>query len=99
MPSYKVLKKGFFGGCSYDPDGKRSVLHTSKKFPMKGKTEQVPDWLEAIKGETAAQAIARETAEAKAREADEVKAKADQNDIAEASFLGEGESTSTVETL
>jgi membrane protein involved in colicin uptake len=110
MPSYKVISKGFFGGHLYDPAGKRRVLHTEKPFPSKDKKEQVPAWLEAIQGETAAQAKARKTAEtkaAKARKTAETKAanaakkEADeqQKDIAEASFLGAGETNSNVETL
>ena len=54
MPSYNVIKRGFFDGRLYDPAGKRPVLHTEKPFPSKDKKEQVPDWLEAIQGETAA---------------------------------------------
>tara|TARA_R110000737_G_scaffold73663_1_gene102517 strand:+ start:2401 stop:2718 length:318 start_codon:yes stop_codon:yes gene_type:complete len=105
MPSYKVISKGFFSGHLYDPAGKRRVLHTEKPFPSKDKKEQVPAWLEAIQGETAAQAKARKTAETKAANAaNAAKKEADeqQKDIAEASFLGTGESGNTdsnVETL
>lgn len=101
MPSYKVLQKGFYGGRQYDPAGKRPVLHTDKPFPSKGGKEQVPSWLEATaKPETAAQAKARKAAETKAANAAKKKAEQDQKDIAEASFMGEGESgQSAVETL
>lgn len=99
MPSYKVLKPGFFGGRLYDPEGKRRVLHTDKKFPMKGKVEQVPTWLEAIKTETAAQKASREASDLKAAEAAALKNEADQKEIADASFMGAGESVNTVETL
>ena len=99
MPSYKVLSKGFHGGRLYDPEGKRRTLHTEKPFPSKDKKEQVPQWLEALKSETAAQAKARKGAETKAANAAAKKAEEDQKEIADASFLGEGESTSTVETL
>lgn len=100
MPSYKVLQKGFYGGRQYDPAGKRPVLHTDKPFPSKGGKEQVPSWLEAIKSETPAQAKARKAAETKAANAAKKKAEQDQKDIADASFMGEGESgQSAVETL
>lgn len=99
MPSYKVKSKGFFAGKIYDPDGKRTVLHTEKPFPSKDKKEQVPSWLEAIKSETPAQAKARKAAETKAANAAKKKAEDDKKDIADASFLGEGESPSQVETL
>ena len=101
MPSYKVLQKGFYGGRQYDPAGKRPVLHTDKPFPSKGGKEQVPSWLEATaKPETPAQAKTRKAAQAKAREAAKKQAEQDQKDIAEASFMGEGESgQSAVETL
>tara|TARA_R110000787_G_C13443392_1_gene446707 strand:+ start:28553 stop:28852 length:300 start_codon:yes stop_codon:yes gene_type:complete len=99
MPSYKVISKGFFGGHLYDPAGKRRVLHTEKPFPSKDKKEQVPAWLEAIQGETAAQAKARKTAETKATNAAKKEADEQQKDIAEASFLGAGETNSNVETL
>lgn len=99
MPSYKVISKGFFGGHLYDPAGKRRVLHTEKPFPSKDKKEQVPAWLEAIQGETAAQAKARKTAETKAANAAKKEADEQQKEIAEASFLGAGETNSNVETL
>lgn len=102
MPSYKVLKPGFFGGRLYDPTGKRPVLHTDKPFPLKNKVEQVPSWLKPIdKAETAAQAKARKAAETKAANAAAKKAEQDQKDIADASFMGEGETgqSSAVETL
>lgn len=101
MPSYKVLSKGFHGGRLYDPEGKRRTLHTDKPFPSKNKVEQVPKWLEALKSETPAQAKARKAAETKAANAATKKAEEDKKEIADASFLGEGESTKTdtVETL
>lgn len=101
MPSYKVLQKGFYGGRQYDPAGKRPVLHTDKPFPSKDGKEQVPSWLEATaKPETPAQAKARKAAETKAANAAKKQAEQDKKDIAEASFMGEGESgQSAVETL
>jgi len=102
MPSYKVLSKGFHGGMLYDPAGKRTTLHTEKPFPSKDKKEQVPSWLEAIAGETVAQARARKAAATKAANKAAKEAEQQQNEIADASFMGDGESaaeSSTVETL
>lgn len=102
MPSYNVKSKGFFDGKMYDPEGKRRVLHTEKPFPSKDKKEQVPAWLEAIKGETAAQAKARKAAETKAANAAKKEAEEQQKEISDASFMGAGESVNTdsnVETL
>jgi len=99
MPSYKVIKKGFFHGKLYDPEGKRPMLHTDKAFPSKNKVEQVPSWLEAIKSETPAQAKARKTAETKAANAAAKKAKDDKKEIDSATFMGDGETVNPVETL
>lgn len=99
MPSYKVISKGFHGGHLYDPNGKRRVLHAEKPFPSKDKKEQIPEWLEAIQGETAAQAKARKGAETKAANAAKKEADEQQKEIAEASFMGEGETSNAVETL
>ena len=106
MPSYKVLEPGFFNGRLYHPEGKRAVLHTDKPFPFKvnketgknTKVENVPSWLKRLAEETAAQKKKREAAEAAAAEANE-KAAADQKDIKDANFLGDGEKSKTVETL
>ncbi len=105
MPSYKVLRKGFKHGRLYDPEGKRNVLHTDKPFPFKvkdgkkTKVEDVPSWLEPMKTQTASQEKARKSAETKAANAANKKVKADKKDIDEASFLGSGENSNTVETL
>ena len=99
MPSYKVLSPGFINGRLYDPDGKRPVLHADQPFPKKGGKEQVPSWLEAIQSETAAEAKKRKTAETKAAKAAAEKSAEDKKDIAEASFMGEGEKSNTVTTL
>lgn len=99
MPSYKVLHKGFFGGRIFDPEGKRPVLHTETPFPSVKGVEQVPEWLQALKTETPAQASARKGAETKARKASDKKAKEDTAMISDASFMGSGESSSQVETL
>lgn len=48
MPSYKVIAKGF-DGKTYDPEGKRNVLHRDEPFPKKNGVEQVPSWLEPMK--------------------------------------------------
>ena len=56
MPSYRVLKQGFFGGRLYDPKGKRRVLHTEEAF------KKVPSWLESIKTEAPAQSSQRKQA-------------------------------------
>ena len=100
MPTYKVLKPGFFGGRQYDPEGKRPVLHTDKPFPTKDKKEQVPSWLEPIT-ETEAERKKQQAAEKKNAAAAAKKAEQDQKDIADASLIGEGESaqSATVETL
>ena len=99
MPSYKVISKGFHGGAMYDPDGKRNKVHTTEPFPKKGGKEIVPAWLQKIETETAAQASARKGAETKAANAALKKAKEDEKLVAEASFMGAGESATTVETL
>lgn len=107
MPSYKVIKPGFFHGRLYDPLGKRPVLHIDKPFPFKKdektgkntKVEDVPSWLEPGKPETAAQVKKRIAAETKAANAAAEKSEADQKEIDEASFMGAGEKSSTVETL
>lgn len=93
MPSYKVLKDGFFHGRLYTPDGKRNVLHTDEPFP-KGK---LPKWLEAIPEETAAEKKKRLAAEKKASAAEKKKAEDDKKDIESASFLAA--ESGAVETL
>jgi len=96
MRKYEVLRKGFYDGKAYDPDGKRRVLYTEGPFPMKNKKEQVPSWLKAAVAETPAQAKARKSAEGRSTAAAKKKADDDQKEIAGASFLG---APSTVETL
>lgn len=100
MPQYKVLAKGFFNGEVYKPGGKRSVLRTEKPFPSKGKTEQVPSWLERIKDETPAQVKKRKATEAKAAKADAAKAEQDKTDVDAVTFLDDNKTpSSAVETL
>eukprot|EP00919_Chromeraceae_sp_WS-2016_P071501 GHVR01169303.1.p2 GENE.GHVR01169303.1~~GHVR01169303.1.p2 ORF type:complete len:110 (-),score=22.55 GHVR01169303.1:473-802(-) len=109
MPRYKVLKKGFFGGKLYDPNGKRRVLHTAKPYPKSTKglkkgqaaAEQVPSWLERLPDESPADEQKRRDEEEEAKRLEAEKLENDQKDIADASFMGEGESADAngVETL
>jgi hypothetical protein len=94
MPSYKVLKKGFFKGELYDPEGKRKVLHNTKPFELVKKKENVPSWLKRIKPETAEESAAR-----KQKIVDAALAAAEaESDIENASFMGEGESVDSTPT-
>lgn len=43
MPTYKVIKPGFHGGYSYDPEGKRKTLTVDAPF------KKCPSWLQPIK--------------------------------------------------
>jgi len=88
MPSYKVLKPGFFGGTLYEPNGKRPVLYTEDAFPTEKGKEQVPSWLEAM-GEKAKLTPAQKAARTKAAKAAEEKAASDAKDIEGASFMTE----------
>ena len=102
MPRYRVLKRGFYGGTSYSPEGKRSVLLTEAPFPYdkKSKKEQVPSWLERIKDETPAQKKSRETKAANTKKAADAKAEQDKVDTDAVTFMGDGAPGSTVvETL
>ncbi len=96
MPQYKVIAPGFYEGKMYSPEGKRRVLHTDMPF---NKKNPIPSWVEEMKSETAAQKKKREAAERKAAGADAEKAEQDEKDIADASFMGDGEAGSSVETL
>ncbi len=97
MPSYKVLQKGFLDGITYDPTGKRRTVHVDKPF------KKTPSWLEPIKAESAAVKKKRESAEKKTAQQNADAVTAGKQDIAEASFLGTGESSTeaggAVETL
>lgn len=118
MPKYRVLKPGFFGGRLYDPQGKRSVLHTDKPFPKDDDgEEQIPSWLALMTAPVVAEKnpeeilanstpVAPGSPEAvippEEQEAvnDSTKAAEEQQkQIADASFMGEGEQSSAVETL
>lgn len=91
MPSYKVLERGFYDGKLYDPNGKRKVLTTSAKI------KKVPSWLEPIKGETGAEAKARQAEESKKAEEAKKKAEEDLKEIESATFIGA--SSKATETL
>jgi hypothetical protein len=93
MPSYKVLEKGFHGGRMYDPTGKRRTLHVDKPL------EPCPSWLKPIKAESAAEAKKRVATEKKATKAAVKQAADDTAEVKGASFMGDGENGSTVETL
>lgn len=88
MPSYKVIRLGFFDGRLYDPEGKRTVLHVEKEL------SPVPSWL----------VLVDEPKSAKKNEKNNLKqalkrAKRDKRSIEESFLIGEGERASTVETL
>lgn len=89
MPRYKVIARGFANGRLYDPHGKRTVLHRDTKFPMDGKKELVPSWLEPMAADAPRTSKARPTKKA----VEQAK-----KDIDAASFMGAGES-GAVETL
>lgn len=95
MPSYKVIKPGFFNSEYYHPEGKRNILHTDKPFSKK----EMPSWLVEMPKESAAMKKKREEQEASRKAADIEKAKQDQKDISDASFLGAGESGNSIEDL
>jgi len=96
MPQYKVIAPGFYDGKMYSPEGKRRVLHTDMPF---NKKNPMPSWVEAMKEETATQKKKRVAAEKKTVAADAEKAEQDGKDIQGASFMGNGEAGSAVETL
>jgi len=93
MPSYKVTSPGFHGGKYYHPEGKRSVLFTSKPFSKK----DMPSWLTAMPKESAAVKAKRESQEASQAAAAAEKAEQDQNDIANASTAGDAAETSFID--
>ena len=96
MPRYKVIAPGFANGMLYKPNGKRSVLHTDKPFTKKN---PMPSWLTDMPKESEAVRKKREAQEKSQAEADGDKSEQDKKDIQDASFLGEGEAGSKVETL
>jgi len=97
MPSYKVIAPGFYDSKLYDPEGKRKVLTVDKPFNKKNK----PSWVGDMPKESAAVKKKREAQEASQQAAAADKAEQDGKDIAEASFLGEGESAAdnVIETI
>ena len=96
MPRYKVIAPGFANGMIYKPDGKRSVLQTDKPFT---KNNPMPSWLAEMPKESPGARKKREKQEAHQAAADGEKSEQDQKDIDEASFLGDGEAGSAVETI
>lgn len=92
MPTYKVLREGFFGGATYSPDGKRPTLTTDR--PLK----PVPSWLEEMKPEVAAEGKKPTKAEATAaaKAAAEAEAATNKANLDAADFTG---GSNTVETL
>lgn len=96
MPSYKVIKPGFFDGRLYDPNGKRRVLHTDKQFPVTGrkKVEQVPNWLQRVDDESTEDRRGRESKE---REA--LRETAESKTDTETFLAAESEQSSNVEIL
>jgi len=93
MPKYKVIKKGFYAGKLFDPNGKRPFLHTDR--PLK----PVPVWLEPEKEETPTEKKKRLAAEKKANSAAKKKAAADRQAVEDLTFMGAGEKAAAVETL
>lgn len=91
MPTYKVKDVGFHDSHLYDPNGKRRTLTTAKPFTKKN---PMPSWLEDMPEESPAVKAKREAQEQSQAAADAQKAKDDAQDIQDASFLGEGESSS-----
>ena len=92
MPRYKVIAPGFHDGRLYDPNGKRPFLDVDKPFNKKNK----PSWVAEMKKESDAAKKKREDQEAAQQKAADDKAEQDGKDIAEASFLGEGEKADDV---
>lgn len=94
--TYRVIAPGFHGGKLYDPAGKRQILTVDKPF-KKGK---LPSWLAEMPSESKAVREKREAQEASQTATDQEQHQEQQQDIENASFLGEGESSSSiVETL
>lgn len=94
MPRYKVIARGFHDKKLYDPEGKRKFLDTPKPFPKK----KLPSWLAEMPKESTAVKNKREAQEESRQAADAEQDEQNAEDIQEASFLGEGES-SVVETI
>lgn len=93
MPSYKVIKPGFFGGKFYHPEGKRPVLFSSKPFSKK----DMPSWLSQMPKESAAVKAKREAQEESRAAAEAAKAEQDRNEIAHASTAGDAVDTSFID--
>jgi len=95
MPTYKVISRGFFDGRMYDPEGKRSILHTDKPFSKK----EIPSWLTPIPKESDAVKAKRKSQEVSQASADVEKSKQDKMDIANASTVGDGAESSFITRL
>ncbi len=94
MPTYRVIKTGFYDGRLYDPEGKRQTLDRDKPFTK----SEMPSWVEPTKEMSPQQkAAATKKANADKAEADK-KAVEDQIDINDVTFT-EPAKSSTVETL
>jgi len=95
MPSYRVLKTGFFNGKLYSPTGKRKTLTVQKAF------KEIPSWLELQKPESKKEREKRLKEEKRLVE----EIASNKEDVQEASFLGTGEGndpakpSSSVETI
>lgn len=90
---YKVESPGFWNGMMYSPrHPRRNVLSVDKAFKPKEK----PSWLgDELKAETPAQKRARDAAVKELQR----KVDDDRKAITDASFMGDGEKSTTVETL
>lgn len=96
MYRYEVTAPGFFGGRLYHPTGKRQVLETDVPF-KKGK---LPSWVTEMPKESSAVRVKREAQAESQAAADAEQHGDDQQEITEASFLGDGESAGgAVETI
>ena len=93
MAKYKVIEKGFYEGKLYDPNGKRQFVFTDKPF------KKIPSWLEAVKAETAVEKKKRLALEKKNTAADKKKTAEDKKAVEDLTFMGDGEKSSSVETL
>lgn len=99
MPQYKVNAPGFYDSKLYDPEGKRPVLYVDKPFTKKN---PMPSWVSEMPKESAGLKKKREALEKAQVNLDAEKAEQDKEDIADASFMGEGEKVTpdnNVETI
>lgn len=86
MPvSYKVKSVGFFNGHMYDPNGKRPVLTVDEPL----KKENFPSWLEPEPIKSVKKTAKKKTAK---------KEKSTQEQVAEASSVGDGAEASFLDS-